>query len=50
MLPAIMAWSGRYITGLSKAKDIYRVFGGRLLLLCVMLFALGVVIVEFWRF
>jgi len=25
MLPAIMAWSGRYITGLSKAKDMWEI-------------------------
>lgn len=49
MLPAVMAWSGRYIKGLSKVGESYRVMGGRPLLLLVMLFALGIIWVEGWR-
>lgn len=45
LLPAMMAWSGRYI---KKYPSVYQVIGGKFLLLSLMFIALFIIILSFY--
>jgi tyrosine-specific transport protein len=47
IFPVLMVWSGRYIVQLSKSSD-YRVPGGWISMLFVLLCSLIVIVVEWW--